>query len=105
MRLNPWRRHEGETAMGILDSVGGFVKGAGGAIADVAESGAKVASDAFDTAVEGAKAGAHAVANVVREVDEKKEQVGKWIDSKEQQLEHKIDDGRAWLRENGGVAG
>ena len=91
--------------MSILDSVGGFVRDAGGAIADTAKSGAKAAGDAFDTAVETAKAGANAVVSTVREVDAAKEQVGSWIDSKAQQLEHKVDEGRAWLRENGGVAG
>jgi hypothetical protein len=91
--------------MSILDSVGGFVRDAGGAIADTAKSGAKAAGDAFDTAVETAKAGANAVVTTVREVDEAKEKVGSWIDSKAQQLEHKVDEGRAWLRENGGVAG
>jgi hypothetical protein len=102
---DPERRHEGETAMGVLDSVGGFIKDAGHSLANVAESGVKAASNAFDTAVEDAKAAAHAVGNVVREVDAAKEKVGAWIDQKEQQLEHKVDDGRAWLREHGGVAG
>jgi len=91
--------------MGVLDSVGGFIKDAGNGIAHAAESGVKAAGDAFDTAVEDAKAAAHTIGNVVREVDAAKEKVGAWIDQKEQQIEHKVDDGRAWLREHGGVAG
>jgi hypothetical protein len=91
--------------MGLLDNVGGLLKQAGDGIASAAESTSKAASDAWNTAVEEAKSGANAVATVVRDVDTKKQQIGAWIDSKEQQLEHKVDEGRAWLRENGGVAG
>jgi hypothetical protein len=91
--------------MGVLDSVGGFIKDAGDGIAHAAGNGYKAASDAFDTAIEDAKAAAHTVGNVVREVDAAKEKVGAWIDQKEQQIEHKVDDGRAWLREHGGVVG
>jgi hypothetical protein len=91
--------------MGLLDNVGGILKQAGDGIASAAEKTSKVASDAFNTAVEEAKAGANAVATVVRDADAKKQQIGAWIDAKEQQLEHKVDEGRAWLRENGGVAG
>jgi hypothetical protein len=90
--------------MGLLDNVGGILKQAGDGIASAAEKTSKVASDAFNTAVEEAKAGANAVATVVRDADAKKQQIGAWIDAKEQQLEHKVDEGRAWLRENGGVA-
>lgn len=91
--------------MGLLDNVGGFVREAGDGIAHAAEKTSKAASDAWNTAVEEAKSGANAVATVVRDADAKKEQIGAWIDSKEQQLEHKVDEGRAWLRQNGGVAG
>ena len=91
--------------MGILDNVGGFAKQAGDGIASAAENTSKAASDAWNTAVEDAKAGANAVATSVRDADAKKQQIGAWIDSKEQQLEHKVDEGRAWLRQNGGVAG
>jgi hypothetical protein len=91
--------------MGLLDNVGGILKQAGDGIASAAEKTSKVASDAFNTAVEEAKAGANAVATTVRDADAKKQQIGAWIDAKEQQLEHKVDEGRAWLRENGGVAG
>src|SRR4051794_15876348 len=101
----PERRHDGKTAMGLLDNVGGFVKQAGDGIASAAENTSKAASDAWNTAVEEANSGANAVATVVRDADAKKEQIGAWIDLKEQQLEHKVDEGRAWLRENGGVAG
>ena len=91
--------------MGILDNVGGLAKQAGDGIASAAENTSKAASDAWNTAVEDAKAGANAVATSVRDADAKKQQIGAWIDSKEQQLEHKVDEGRAWLRQNGGVAG
>lgn len=91
--------------MGIIDNVGGLIKDAGNGIAHAAEKTSQVASDAFNTAVEEAKSGAHVVATVVRDADEKKQQIGAWIDAKEQQLEHTIDQGRAWLRDNGGVAG
>src|SRR3954469_26028377 len=91
--------------MGLLDNVGGLLKQAGDGIGHAAEKTSKAASDAWNTAGEDAKAGANAVATVVRDVDAKKQQIGAWIDSKEQQLEHKVDEGRAWLRENGGVAG
>jgi hypothetical protein len=91
--------------MGLLDNVGGFVKAAGDGIASAAENTSKAASDAWNTAVEDAKSGANAVTTAVRDADAKKEQIGAWIDSKGQQLEHKVDEGRAWLRENGGVAG
>jgi hypothetical protein len=101
----PERRHDGKTAMGLLDNVGGFLKPAGDGIASAAENTSKTASDAWNTAVEDANSGANAVATVVRDPDAKKEQIGAWIDSKEQQLEHEVDEGRAWLRENGGVAG
>jgi hypothetical protein len=91
--------------MGLLDNVGGFIKQAGDGIASAAENTSKAASDAWNTAVEDAKTGANAVATSVRDTDAKKQQIGAWIDSKEQQLEHKVDEGRAWLRQNGGVAG
>jgi hypothetical protein len=91
--------------MGLLDNVGGILKQAGDGIASAAEHTSKAASDAWNTAVEDAKAGANAVATAVRDADAKKQQIGAWIDAKEQQLEHKVDEGRAWLRENGGVAG
>src|SRR5262245_45819561 len=91
--------------MGLIDNVRRLIKDAGDGIAHAAESVSKAAGAAFNTAVEDAKAAAHAVGNVVREADAIKEQVGSWIDQKEQQLEHKVDEGRAWLREHGGVAG
>jgi hypothetical protein len=91
--------------MGFLDNVGGFFKDAGDGIAHAEGNGLNAAGDAWNTAVEDAKAGANVVATAVRDADAKKEQIGAWIDAKEQQLEHKVDEGRAWLRQNGGVAG
>ncbi len=91
--------------MGLLDSVGGFVKDAGDGVARAAGNGYKAASDTWNSALEDAKAGANVVAASVRDSDAKKEQIGSWIDSKEHQLENKVDQGRAWLSEHGGVAG
>ena len=91
--------------MGIIDNVGGLFKAAGNGITHAAEKTSKAASDAWNTAVEEANAGANVVTTAVRDADAKKEQIGAWIDSKEQQLEHTVDEGRAWLRQNGGVAG
>ena len=91
--------------MGLLDNVGGILKQAGDGIASATENTSQAASDAWNTAVEDAKAGANAVATAVRDADAKKQQIGAWIDAKEQQLEHKVDEGRTWLRENGGMAG
>lgn len=91
--------------MGLLDNVSGLVKQAGDGISHAAEKTAHAASDAWNSAVEEAKTGANVVATVVRDVDTKKQQAGAWIDSKEQQIEHAVDDGRAWLRQHGGVAG
>ena len=55
--------------------------------------------------MQGVVNGAKEMANTVRADDEKKEQLGAWIDSGEQYIEGKIDQGRAWLRENGGTVG
>ena len=91
--------------MGLLDGVGGFVKDTGDSIGRAAGNGYKAASDTFNAALEDAQATANVVGTAVRDADAKKEQASAWIDSKEQQLEHKVDEGRAWLRQNGGVAG
>jgi len=55
--------------------------------------------------MQGVVNGAKEMANTVRADDEKKQQFGAWIDSGEQYIEGKIDQGRAWLRENGGTVG
>src|SRR5262245_32336111 len=73
--------------MGLLDSVGGFIKDAGDGIAHAAGNGYKAAIDAWNTAVEDAKAGANVVGTAVRDADTKKEQLGAWIDSKAQQIQ------------------
>jgi hypothetical protein len=91
--------------MRLPDSVGGFFKDAGDSIAHTAGNGYKAASDTWNAAFEDAKATANVVGTAVRDADAKKEQIGSWIDSKEQQLENKVDEGRAWLRQNGGVSG
>jgi len=92
-----------------------FVKGVGERIvnggAQLAEDAHKLATDghsreqAWNAAVDQAKAVANSAADAVRSVDAAKEQVGSWIDSGEKFLEKKVDDGRAWLRENGGAVG
>jgi hypothetical protein len=43
--------------------------------------------------------------NIQRTIDAKKEQLGQSIDSAEKSLEDKVDNGRAWLRQHGGLAG
>jgi hypothetical protein len=79
--------------------------------AHLAEDGYKLATDshyreqAWNSAVNDAKAATNFVGDTVRQADAAKEQVGSWIDSREQYLEKKVDDGRAWLRQHGGVVG
>jgi hypothetical protein len=84
--------------MGWLDSVGGFFK-------HVGEDTAHVAEDGWNTAFKAAKAGANAVGTAVRDSDAETARVGAWFDSGEQYAVDKINDGRAWLRQHGGVAG
>lgn len=90
-----------------FNAVKGVVTGG----AHLAEDGYKLATDshyreqAWNSAVNDAKAAASFVGNAVRSADAAKEQVGAWIDSGEQYLEKKVDDGRAWLRQHGGVVG
>jgi hypothetical protein len=47
----------------------------------------------------------NAVLTTVRATDEAKNQFGSWIDSGKTYLENKVDDGRAWLSNNGGPLG
>jgi hypothetical protein len=97
--ISDWR-----TVMSLLGDALGAVK-------SVAEDGYKFATDshyreqAWNSAVNDAKAAANFVTAPIRAVDSAKEQVGTWIDSGEKYLEKKVDDGSAWLRENGGVLG
>jgi hypothetical protein len=90
-----------------FNAVKGVVTGG----AHLAEDGYKLATDshyreqAWNSAVNDAKAAASFVGNAVRSADAAKEQIGAWIDSGEQYLEKKVDDGRAWLRQHGGVVG
>lgn len=84
--------------MGWLDSVGGFFEGAGKDIVHAAQDGYQAAANGWDTAFNAAKA-------AVQNADAAKAQVGSLIDSGEQYVEHKVDEGRAWLRQHGGVAG
>ena len=64
-----------------------------------------IATQLMQGVVNGAKETANFVQTAVRTIDEKKEQLGAAIDSGEKYLEGKVDDGRAWLRENGGAVG
>jgi hypothetical protein len=93
--------------MGWFDSVSGFFEGAGKDIVHAAKGGYKAAADGhlWDTALNVAKAGVHVVGTVVHDNDAEKAQIGSWIDSGEQYVEHKVDQGRAWLRQHGGAAG
>jgi hypothetical protein len=94
---------------GMQSSVERGLSDAGGFIVDSAKDGAKaVASgveDGWKSAVNDAEAAANFAATVVRTVDGAEEQVGSGIDSGETYLENKVDEGRAWLRQHGGVAG
>jgi predicted nucleic acid-binding protein len=83
---------------GLLGSIGGFFKHVG---SDVVHDGQHLRN----TAVNGAKAGAHAVATAVRSSDAANAKAMSWLDSGEQFVEGKIDQGRSWLRQHGGVAG
>jgi hypothetical protein len=93
----------------VLSSVGHGLSDAGKAVVHGAEDGAKaVASGAeygWQSALNDAKAAAGFVGAGVRSLDTAKEQLGSWIDSGEKGLTNKIDEGRAWLRQHGGVAG
>jgi DNA/RNA non-specific endonuclease len=102
----------GSVGHGLSDAGGFVVHGAedgAKAVAGVAQDGAKaVASgveDGWKSAFNGAKAAVGALGTGVRSLDAAKQQVGSWIDSGEKYLENKVDQGRAWLRQNGGIAG
>jgi endonuclease G, mitochondrial len=100
----------------VLNSVGHGLSDAGRLVMGGAEDGAKaVASgveDGWKSALNDAKAaggslwdGVKGAANGVRSLDAAKEQLGSLIDSGEKHLENEVDEGRAWLRQHGGVAG
>jgi hypothetical protein len=95
-------------ALSFADHVGQSIVSGG---EHLAEDGYKLATDgqyreqAWKSAVNDVKSAASLGASAVRGVDAAKEKVGSWIDSGEQYLEKKVDDGRAWLRQNGGAEG
>jgi hypothetical protein len=101
--------------MGLLGDALGLAKDVGDSMVPggvhLAEDGYKLATDshyreqAWNSAVNDAKAAANSAATAVRTADAAKEQFGLWIDSAEKYLEKKVDDGRAWLRESGGAVG
>ena len=64
-----------------------------------------IAKSVASSVEHGAKDFEDAMKSAVRSVDAAKQQVGSWIDQGEKYVEHKVDDGRAWLQEHGGVAG
>jgi DNA/RNA non-specific endonuclease len=91
------------------NAVAGVAKDGAKAVASGAKDGAKaVASgveDGWKSAFNDAKAAAGLLGTGVRSLDAAKDQFGSWIDSGEKDLTNKIDEGRAWLRQHGGVAG
>ncbi len=95
-------------AKGVGDSAWDAMKGTATGGAHLAEDAYKLATDSHDreqawnSAVNQVKAAANSVATGVRTVDAAKEQ---WINAGEKYLEKKVDDGRAWLRANGGGVG
>jgi DNA/RNA non-specific endonuclease len=97
------------SVMSALGSVGHGLSDAGKFVVHGAEDGAKAAAstveDGWKSAFNDAKAAVGALGTGVRNLDAAKEQVGSWIDSGEKYLENKVDDGRAWLRQHGGIAG
>jgi hypothetical protein len=120
--LNAFNVSNWRTVMSVFGDALGFVKSVGqnswdavkGVVAGgthLAEDGYKLATDshyreqAWNTAINDAKAAANLTATAVRDGDAAKEQFGSWIDSGEKFLENKVDDGRAWLRQHGGIAG
>jgi hypothetical protein len=90
-------------------AVAGVAEDGAKAVASGAKDGAKaVASgveDGWKSAFNDAKAAAGLLGTGVRALDAAKEQFGSWIDSGEKDLTNNIDEGRAWLRQHGGIAG
>jgi len=101
--------------MGLFGDALGLAKDVGDSVVSdgvhLAEDGYRLATDshyreqAWNSAVSDAKAAANSAASAVRTADAAKEQLGSGIDSGEKYLEKKIDEGRSWLRENGGAVG
>jgi hypothetical protein len=95
--------------MSWLGSVVGGLTDAGKFVVHGAEDGAKAVASGVEhgwkSAFNDAKAAAGLLGTGVRSLDAAKEQFGSWIDSGEKDLTNKIDEGRAWLRQHGGVAG
>jgi hypothetical protein len=108
--LSNWR-----IVMSIFDDAFSFAEHVGGSMvndtAHLAEDGYKLATDsnyreqAWHSALNHVKAAANFGKAAIRSVDAAKDQLGSMINSGEQYLEKKVDDGRAWLRQHGGVAG
>ena len=97
---------------GLSDAGGFVVHGAedgAKAVAIVAKDGAKAVASGvehgWNSAFNDAKAAAGLLGAGVRGLDAAKEQFGSWIDSGEKDLTNKIDEGRGWLRQHGGIAG
>jgi endonuclease G, mitochondrial len=93
----------------VLSSVGHGLSDAGKAAVHGAEDGAKAVASGVEgnwkSAFNDAKAAAGVLGTGVRSLDAAQEQLGSWIDSGEKDLTNRIDEGRAWLRQHGGVVG
>jgi hypothetical protein len=101
------------SVVGGLTDAGRFVvhgvedgaKAVAGGAKDGAKAVASGVEDGWKSAFNDAKAAAGLLGTGVRSLDAAKDQFGSWIDSGEKDLTNKIDEGRAWLRQHGGVAG
>jgi hypothetical protein len=101
--------------MGFFGDALSFAEHVGGRLVDgtehLAEDGYKLATDgqyreqAWNSALGDVKAVADFGKDAVRSIDAAKDQLGSMIDSGEHYIENKVDDGRAWLRQHGGVVG
>lgn len=85
------------------------IKHAATAAVNTVEDGAMKFGDAMKgaagTVEHAAEEVGHAAVSVQRGIDTVKNKVGTAIDNGEQWVEHKVDDGRNWLSEHGGVVG
>jgi hypothetical protein len=108
--LSHWR-----IVMSIFGDALSLAKNVGGRVVNgaehLAEDSYKLATDgsyreqAWNSALNDVKAAANFGKDAIRSVDAAKDKLGSAIDSGEQYLENKVDDGRAWLWQHGGVGG
>jgi hypothetical protein len=105
----------GGWVMSLFGDALSFAKNVGGRVVNgaehLAEDGYKLTTDgsyreqAWKSALNDVKTAANFGKTAVRSVDAAKDQLGSMVDSGEHYLENKVDDGRAWLRQHGGVVG